>query len=649
MGFFGGGTAAGGWSSSLTSNNGPGFRRGMDGWNDDDLGKLYDSQVVSRVGKYVRPYKWRLIFSIIGVIGFAFTSYMQPLLIGLAIEAIRRNDSDRLNLIGGIAVTFAVLSWAFQYLQLNQSGIIGHNVLRQLRIEMFDHLQRLSLSFYDTHEVGRVMSRVTSDVTSLQELMTSGMLTVFGNLAGLVVVVVALILLDWKLALLTFCTVPLLIGLMVLWQRRARDAFVNVRQAIAVVNSTLNENVSGVKVIQSMSREGENSRRFDQVNRSNLSANVEAGRLSAVVLPIVEVIVAMATALALVIGAALVHNGLQVGVLAAFVLYIQRFFDPIRDMVLQYTQIQRAMAGGVRIFEVLDTKPEIVDAPDAVELDVIDGRVDFNHMTFEYIEGQPVLKDIDLHVEPGETIAFVGQTGAGKSTMTSLISRLYEVTSGSIDIDGVDLRQIKRKSLTRQMGVVLQEPFLFSGTVRDNIIYGRLNATQAEIEAASDAVGAHEFIMRLENGYDTMLNERGSNLSVGQRQLLSFARAVLANPRILVLDEATANVDTQTEIVIQRALGTILKGRTCFVIAHRLSTIRDADRVVVLERGEIAEMGNHQQLLDMNGIYSRLYRMAYREQEEAATAKPGQVEPATAEKASGSVTERSAQAVAGFE
>ncbi len=649
MGFFGGGTAAGGWSSSLTSNHGPGFRRGMDGWNDDDLGKLYDSEVVRRVSRYVRPYKWRLIASICGVIGFAFTSYMQPLLIGLAIEAIRRNDSGRLDLIGVVAVVFAVLSWAFQYLQLNQSGIIGHNVLRQLRIEMFDHLQRLSLSFYDKHEVGRVMSRVTSDVTSLQELMTSGMLTVFGNLAGLVVVVVALVLLDWQLALLTFVTVPLLVGLMILWQRRARLAFVNVRQAIAVVNSTLNENVSGVKVIQSMSREGENSRRFDQVNRSNLSANVEAGRLSAVVLPLVEIIVAIAVALALVAGAALVHNNsVQVGVLAAFVLYIQRFFDPIRDMVLQYTQIQRAMAGGVRIFEVLDTKPEIVDAPGAVELDVIDGRVDFDHMTFEYIEGQPVLKDIDLHVEPGETIAFVGQTGAGKSTMTSLISRLYEVTSGSISIDGIDLRKINRKSLTRQMGVVLQEPFLFSGTVRDNIIYGRLDATQAEIETASEAVGAHEFIMRLENGYDTMLNERGSNLSVGQRQLLSFARAVLANPRILVLDEATANVDTQTEIVIQRALNTILKGRTSFVIAHRLSTIRDADRVVVLERGEIAETGNHQQLLDMNGIYARLYRMAYREQEEAA-AKPGHVEAAPAQKASAGMSERDAQAVAGVE
>ncbi len=617
MGMFGGGGAAGGWSQSLTSGN-HGFRRGMDGWNDDELGKLYDAKVVGRLGKYIKPYRWRMTLSIVGVIGFALTSYAQPLLIGLAIDAVQKGNSGRLDFLFGLMVVFAFASWGFQYMQLDSSGIIGHNVLRRLRIEMFDHLQTLSLGFYDRHEVGRVMSRITSDVTSLQELMTSGILTVLGNVAGLFVVVFALLKLDFTLALITFAAVPILIAIMAYWSRRARNAFIQVRQAIAVVNSTINENVSGVRVIQSLSREDENNRRFGQINRANLSANVEAGRLSAIVLPVVELVVAFATALALIVGGYRVHSGsLLFGTLVAFVLYIQRFFDPIRDMVLQYTQIQRAMAGGERIFEVIDTQAEIVDAPDAVELGQIEGRVDFDHVTFEYVPGVPVLKDIDLHVQPGETIAFVGQTGAGKSTMTSLISRLYEVTEGAILIDGHDLRTIKRKSLTRQMGVVLQEPFLFSGTVKDNIIYGRLDATQAEIEAAAEAVGAHEFIVRLENGYDTVLQERGSNLSVGQRQLLSFARAVLADPRILVLDEATANVDTQTEVIIQRALSTLLKHRTSFVIAHRLSTIRDADRVVVLDRGQIAEIGNHDQLLELGGIYARLYNMAYRESNEA--------------------------------
>ncbi|MCH7998751.1 MAG: ABC transporter ATP-binding protein [Chloroflexi bacterium] len=625
---------AGGWShqTSATSAGRPGggLKRSVDGWDDEELGKPYDHSVIVRLLPYLRPYRGRVALAILGLLVFAAASSSQPFLIAIAIdEFVPSGNIAGLNAIGAALVGLALISWAGQWLQQTQTAFIGHNVLLTLRTSMFNHIQKLSLSFLDRTEVGRVMSRVQNDVTVLQELLTTGFLTILADFAGLGLVVFFLLYLDVELALITFTVIPVLILAMALWQSRARRAFVRVRQAIAVVNANLQENVSGVRVVQSLSREGENIRRFDQVNADNWSANVEAGRLTAAVMPVMELMVAAATALVVIFGGMRVLDGsLGVGVVIAFALYVQRFFDPIRDLVLQYTQLQRAMAGGQRIFEVLDTKPEIVDAPDAVELpdargDVPGWEVTFDHVHFQYLPDVEVLHDIDLRVRPGETLAIVGPTGAGKSTLTALIARFYDVTEGRLLIDGVDIRHLKRESLARRMGIVFQDAFLFSGSVRDNILYGRLEATEQEIVEAARTVGAHDFIKRLPQGYDTVLHERGQNLSQGQRQLIAFARAVLADPRILILDEATANVDTRTEVVIQRALKRLLKGRTSFVIAHRMSTIRGADRVVVMDGGRIVEIGTHKELLARDGLYARLYRMTY---EQSPSTGSGQAE-----------------------
>ena len=588
------------------------LRSGVDGWEDEELGQVYNHRVMRRLVRYLGPYKRRAALAVAGMLVFAATANLQFVLVGRFIDLAARGDLSGLNGVGIGFVALALVAWGAYYVQLSNTGWLGHRILYTLRTQMFDHLQKLSLRFYDNNEVGRVMSRVTSDVTTLQELMTTGLLTIMADFVGLGVVIGILMVADLQLALITLTAAPVLVVCMAVWQVYARRAFIRVRQAIAIVNASLQENVSGVRAIQSLSREEENARLFDNVNRDNWSANVRAGLLTAAVMPMVELTVAVTTGLVIVFGGMQVLDGeMSVGTLVMFALLIQRFYDPVRDLVLQYTQLQRAMAGGERIFEVLDTQPEISDAPDAVELEDIRGEVALEHVTFEYVEGMPVLHDIDLHVRPGETVALVGPTGAGKTTITALLTRFYEVHEGRILIDGHDLRKIKRSSLARRTGLVLQDPFLFSGTVRENIRYGRLEASDAEVEQAARTVGAHDFIARLERGYETELHERGQNLSVGQRQLIAFARAVLADPRIIILDEATANVDTRTEAVIQRALKRLLRGRTSFVIAHRLSTVRGADRVIVMDGGRMVEEGSHEELLAGDGLYAKLYRMTY--------------------------------------
>lgn len=605
-----------------------GLRRAGDLVDDVMFGKVYDHTVVTRLLKYLKHYKGRFTIAMVSMIVYTLTMLAMPRLVGLAIDDfIGTGDA------AGLAIWFAffagngVLNWGSQWLQLLSMAYISRGVLFRLRTQMFNHLQRLSLSFYDRHEVGRVMSRVQNDVTALQEVISNGIVDIVADFLSLGGIIVMLLLMDVRLTLITMTVIPVMIILLAVWQTYARDAFMRVRMAISVVNAGLQENISGARVIQSLSREDVNYQRFDAVNEANLDANIHAGRLAAGILPVTEILMGGAITLVIIFGGMQALAGeLAVGSLVAFVLYVQRFFDPIRRLTMQYTQLQRAMAGGQRIFEVLDTKPEIVDAPDATELPAVKGEITFDHVSFEYVPGLEVLHDINLRIKPGETVALVGSTGAGKSTLVSLVGRFYEITKGTLLVDGHDIREVTQASLRQQIGIVLQEPFLFSGTVRENIMYGRSEATEEEMIEAARAVGADDFIQRLEDGYDTELQERGSNLSVGQRQLISFARAVLADPRILILDEATANVDTQTEALIQNALGRLLHGRTSLVIAHRLSTIHDADRVVVLDDGNVAEIGNHQQLMEKGGLYHHLYAMSYAASSEPSSAGEGGVE-----------------------
>ncbi len=628
MGMMGGGMA-GGWSSNL-GGGGQGPRSSWassaamaDGW-DKEYGALYNPQLVRRFGRYIRPHRRRLLAAIAANAFFAVAFNVQVWVVYKALsDALETGDLSRLNLIAGAFLAIVLLSWLAEFVRQWLMANVGHPILRRMRQDVFDHLMRLEHSFYDRGEVGAIMSRVTSDVQVLQEMLTSGVLTVIGDIFGLVIIIAVMMLIDWQLALVAMAVLPILVVSMAFWSKRARKVFLETRVAIAAVNSTLNEDLNGVRVVQSLNRERENARRFDRINNWNLRATRRAGLLSAAIMPLVEILIAAATALIIVVAAIRLDAGgiapeIGIAAIIAFAIGIQRFFDPVRDLVLQYTMFQRAMAGAERVFEVLDTKPEIADSETADSLPDIAGHVHFDNVSLEYVEGVRVLFDLNLEVQPGETVALVGETGAGKTSITSLLTRNYDVTEGAVRIDGRDVRGVTRASLVKRVGVVLQEPFLFTGSVLDNILYGDLSATREQAEAAAKVVGAHEWIMRLPQGYDTPLAERAQNLSIGQRQLIAFARAILSDPRILVLDEATANVDSHTEALIQAAIAKLLQGRTAFVIAHRLSTIRSVDRIIVLEYGRIIEMGSHDELLQRGGHYAELYQMMYAEQEDAS-------------------------------
>ena len=586
-------------------------RMGLD--QEDEGGQLYDHKVVVRLFDYLKPH-WLLLLLTVGAM-FLYTATVVaiPWLVQRIIDDyIRAGDLTGINWIVAIFVVVASIQFGANYLHLRAMAFVGARVLYTLRVKLFRHIHRLSMSFFDRSEVGMTMSRVQNDVQQIQDFLSVVVLTI-ADVVAFVGIVTVMMLMDFQLALITLTVIPLLFIMLAIWQQYARRSFMRARRSIAVVNSGLQENISGVRVVQSMNREDANIRQFGSANRENLGANLEATRYTAALMPSVEVLSALGLALVVLFGGRMVLDGeVEAGVLVAFALYIQRFFEPVRNLTMQYGSLQRAMASGARIFELMDVEPDFEDGPDAIEVDRVRGDVRYEGVGFSYESDVPVLQGVDLEAKAGETVALVGPTGAGKTTLVSLLLRFYDVTEGRITLDGHDVRDLGQDSLGRQMSVVLQEPYLFGGTVRDNIRYNRLEATDEDVERAARAVGAHEFIGRLPEGYDTELQERGGNLSVGQRQLISFARALVADPRVLILDEATANIDTQTELQIQRALGELLRGRTALVIAHRLSTVRNADRIVVLEDGRKVEEGSHDDLMALDGLYARLHSVTTR-------------------------------------
>ncbi|HLF72484.1 MAG TPA: ABC transporter ATP-binding protein [Dehalococcoidia bacterium] len=600
---------------------GMGQRRGELVTSDEDLGRVFDWSLLQRLIPRLKPYRSRAIYGLIAMVVLQVTTIAQPYLPGLAFDKMDAGDGHGLAIVIGIYIVTGFVGWIATYQQSYQTTRVGQYVLFDLASQMFRHISKLSLSFFDRNETGRIMARVQNDVGVLQNFLGQGIIATVGSLFSVIGILAVMFLINWRLAALTSLSVPLFLICILVWQRFARRSFRRARATISVVNANLQENVSGVRVIQSMRREAVNSQRFEEANVANLAANLGAGRVSAVAGPIVEFTSALALMLVLFFGGKMViDDEMTIGQLIAFTLYVDRFFDPIRMITQQYSQLQRSTIAAERIFEVLDTESDVREAPDAYELPRVEGRVVYEHVKFGYIPEINVFDDLNLNIRAGERVALVGQTGAGKTTIASLLMRFYDPDSGRILVDGHDIKNVTLHSLRSQTGIVLQEPVLFYGSIAHNIRYARPDATDAEVEAAARAVGLHETIARMGRGYETQVNERGVGLSIGQRQLISFARVLLADPRILILDEATASLDASSEMIVQEAIRRLAAGRTAIIIAHRLSTIRDADRILVLENGRVIEEGDHAALMAQRGAYFRLYTLGFRDTPGTSTA-----------------------------
>lgn len=579
----------------------------------DDEKRPLDPQMFKRLFRYVLPYKHLLIGATIMMFAGVGISLVQPLLLRHAIdENIHNGDMLGLTKTALLYLGTFLAAWVASYCQSVWMALSGQRSLADLRRDLFSHLQRLSLSFFTKRKAGEIMSRVVNDVDTLSELLSSGIITVISDLVTLVFIAAIMFEMHPTLALVTFSILPVMFVVTIGFRGRMLQAHRQVRGKVAEINANLQESISGVKVTQAFNREKRSIQRFEETNQENMEANVRALDLFAVFMPILELIGVVGIALALWYGGTQVMQGtLTVGTLAAFISYIQRFFGPVRNISQIYTQLQSAGAAVERVFGIMDVEPEIKDSPKPVAIDGFKDKIVYENVSFAYNPDEPVLKNINLTINKGETIALVGPTGAGKTTMINLLCRFYDPTSGRITVDGRDLREIEQASWRKLVSIVLQDTFLFSATIKENIRFGKPDATDEEIRWAAEQVAALPFINELEHGFDAMLTERGSNLSVGQRQLLSFARALIGQPEILILDEATSSVDLHTEGLIQQALEVLLKDRTAVIIAHRLSTIENADRIVVIQDGEIAEIGDHRELLEKGGLYYQLHQKQF--------------------------------------
>ena len=592
---------------------------------DEVLGKAYDRRLMRRLLAYLRPYRAQVVVALAAIIAGSALQLVPPYLMKLAIDRdIARGDLAGLN---GIAVLFLLVlvgSFVFEYTQTYLTQAIGQGIMFDMRMQIYEHLQRLDLRFYDRNPVGRLMTRVTTDVDVLNDLFTSGVITVFGDVFLLVGIMVTMLAMNWKLALVTFSVLPLIVLVTQWFRRNVRDSYRTVRTWVARINAYLQERIGGMSTVQLFRREARDYARFDEINRGHRDANIASIFYYAVFYPAIEVIGALATSLIIWYGGGRVIQGLlTLGSLVAFVQYSQRFYRPISDISEKFNLLQAAMASSERIFTLLDTRV-VIENPAAPRAAAESrGRIVFDRVWFAYNGEDWVLRDVSFEVAPGERVAIVGATGAGKSTIVNLLLRFYDVSRGRILVDGVDIREMDLGALRRLFSLVLQDVQLFSGTIASNIRLGNADITDEQVRRAADAVHASRFIDRLPEGFGAAVAERGATLSVGQKQLLSFARALAFNPQILVLDEATSSVDTETEILIRDGLQVLMAGRTTVAIAHRLSTIQDMDKILVLHKGEVRESGTHQQLLARRGIYYRLYQLQYKDQEVRAAGKSG--------------------------